>query len=60
MHEWRGTRAELVSELRRGETGWTHFGKDELARQAREGRERLEAGQRDAIVGHVKYLVTED
>ena len=60
MHEWRGTRDELVTELRRAADGWIHYGKPHLAAEARNGVEELETGGSSVQVGHAKYVVTED
>lgn len=60
MHEWRGTRDELVADLRRAVDGWLHHGKPHLAEQARTGADDLEAGESSVQVGHAQYVVTED
>lgn len=55
----KGTREEIVKELRSAEVGWQHQGKPSLAVEAAEGASRLEAGESSARVGHVTYVVTD-
>lgn len=59
VHEWQGTRADLIADLSRAVDGWLHHGKPELADQARDGVARLEQGEPHATVGHAVYVVTD-
>lgn len=55
----RGTRQDLVQELRTDAEAWHHLCKDKLSDAATEGAAGLEAGSFSVKVGHTVYEVDE-
>ncbi|WP_458085739.1 hypothetical protein [Streptomyces malaysiensis] len=58
MHK-RGTRDELIADLRDSAEGWHHLCKDALSAAAADAADGLEAGSFSVKVGHTIYTVTD-
>lgn len=56
----KGSRAELVSELREMAEGWHHLCKDDLSAKAAEMADELESGSFSVKVGHTIYSVVSE
>lgn len=53
----RGTRDELLAELRDSAVGWAHMGKPGLAGEAKTAHRMITDGAESAQVGHLRYEV---